>query len=141
MPHPVTTVRSPARTGLLIGRSHTTRPPVAVDAAPIAVDLGSSLLRIWLGPGRTLSVPLGHGLRSPVVRRGRIVDGPACVTELRRMRRGSGTADESVWFSIDVAPLTTVTLPRRSCAAVRQISARERSSSCSMVSAFSSSLT
>lgn len=87
MPHPVTTVRSPARTGLLIGRSHTTRPPLAVDAAPIAVDLGSSLLRIWLGPGRTLSVPLGHGLRSPVVRRGRIVDGPACVTELRRILR------------------------------------------------------
>ncbi|MEH0820242.1 MULTISPECIES: rod shape-determining protein [unclassified Micromonospora] len=91
MPHPVTAVRPPARTGMLIGRSHSSRPPVTADAAPIAVDLGSSLLRIWLGPGRTLSVPLGHGLRSPVVRRGRIVDGPACVSELRRILRDHRT--------------------------------------------------
>ncbi|MCO1614376.1 MULTISPECIES: rod shape-determining protein [Micromonospora] len=87
----MTAIRPPARTGMLIGRSHGSRPPVTVDAAPLAVDLGSSLLRIWLGPGRTLSVPLGHGLRSPVVRRGRIVDGPACVSELRQILRDHRT--------------------------------------------------
>ncbi|MEE3922601.1 hypothetical protein V2I01_42430 [Micromonospora sp. BRA006-A] len=84
---------------MLIGRSHGSRPPVTVDAAPIAVDLGSSLLRIWLGPGRTLSVPLGHGLRSPVVRRGRIIDGPACVSELRRILRDHRTRSRSARWS------------------------------------------
>ncbi|MEV0155487.1 cell shape-determining protein MreB [Micromonospora sp. NPDC050686] len=75
------------RTGMLVGRSHTTGPAVAVDVAPVAVDLGSAQLRIWLGPGGILSVPVGHGLRKPVIRRGRVVDGPGCAAELRRLLR------------------------------------------------------
>ncbi|MFI7426618.1 rod shape-determining protein [Micromonospora sp. NPDC049836] len=85
MPGNVTSVHPPARTGMLVGRSHTTRPVVSVAPEPVAVDLGSAQLRIWLGPHGTLSVPVGQGLRTPVVRRGRIVDGPACTTELRRL--------------------------------------------------------
>lgn len=38
-----------------------------------------------------LSVPFGEGLRTPVVRRGRIVDASACVAELRRLLRGNRT--------------------------------------------------
>ncbi|MEV6813910.1 cell shape-determining protein MreB [Micromonospora sp. NPDC051296] len=79
------------RTSVLAGRSHTRRPAITVDSEPIAVDLGSAQLRMWLGPGGVLSVPLGEGLRRPVVRRGRIVDGPACIAELRRLLRGHRT--------------------------------------------------
>ncbi|MFG1660003.1 rod shape-determining protein [Micromonospora chersina] len=86
-----TSVHLPARTGMLVGRSHSTRPVVAVRPEPIAVDLGSAQLRIWLGPGGVLSVPVGQGLRAPVVRRGRVVDGPACATELRRLLRDHRT--------------------------------------------------
>ncbi|WP_460807487.1 cell shape-determining protein MreB [Micromonospora zhanjiangensis] len=71
----------------MVGHSHTTRPPVAVRPEPMAVDLGSARLRIWLGPGGVLNVPVGQGLRRPVVQRGRIVDGAACVSELRRLVR------------------------------------------------------
>ncbi|MEU1845304.1 rod shape-determining protein [Micromonospora sediminicola] len=77
----------PARTGTLVGRSHTARPPLTHRPPPIAVDLGSAHLRIWLEPGRVLSAPVGHGLRAPVVRRGRVVDVPACTAELRRLLR------------------------------------------------------
>ncbi|TYC02116.1 cell shape-determining protein MreB [Micromonospora sp. WP24] len=83
----ITSTRSGQRSGLMVGRSHTSRPAATVDPEPIAVDLGSAHLRIWLGPGGVLSVPVGQGLRTPVVRRGRIVDGPACAAELRRLLR------------------------------------------------------
>ncbi|MCM0675351.1 cell shape-determining protein MreB, partial [Micromonospora phytophila] len=48
-------------------------------------------MRMWLGPGGVLSVPVGEGLRTPVVRRGRVVDGPRCVVELRRLLRDHRT--------------------------------------------------
>ncbi|MGN9777681.1 cell shape-determining protein MreB [Micromonospora sp. H33] len=91
MPVHATPVHPSGRTGLLAGRSHTSRPAVTVDPEPIAVDLGSAQLRIWVRPGGVLSVPIGEGLRTPVVRRGRIVDGPACVAELRRLLRDNRT--------------------------------------------------
>ncbi|MET7751410.1 cell shape-determining protein MreB [Micromonospora sp. NPDC005367] len=83
----VTSIHPWPRTGMVVGHSHTTRPAATVDPEPIAVDLGSAHLRIWLGPGGVLSVPVGQGLRTPVVRRGRIVDGSACAVELRRLLR------------------------------------------------------
>ncbi len=87
MPVHVTPVHSAQRPGVLAGRSHTRRSAMTVDPEPIAVDLGSAQLRIWLGRGGVLSVPVGEGLRRPVMRRGRIADGPACVAELRRLLR------------------------------------------------------
>ncbi|MFC0508925.1 rod shape-determining protein [Micromonospora costi] len=90
MPGKVISLRPSAGT-MLVGRSHTAPPAAAVDPEPIAVDLGSAHLRIWLGPGGVLSVPVGQGLRTPVVRRGRVVDGPACAAELRRLLRDHRT--------------------------------------------------
>ncbi|MGC4897198.1 cell shape-determining protein MreB [Micromonospora sp. DT31] len=83
----VTPLRLPRRTGMLVGRSHTTRPTVTGRPEPVAVDLGSAHLRVWLGPGQVVSAPVGHGLRTPVVRRGRVVDVPGCTAELRRLLR------------------------------------------------------
>ncbi|MCI4066818.1 cell shape-determining protein MreB [Micromonospora sp. R77] len=85
MPVPVPPAPAPARTGLRVGRSHSTRPPAGLGPEVIAVDVGSAQLRLWLGPGGVLSVPVNDGLRTPVVQRGRVVDGPACVTQLRRL--------------------------------------------------------
>ncbi|MFI7218005.1 rod shape-determining protein [Micromonospora maritima] len=82
--------RPPAATGMLVGRSHTTRPPLADRPQPIAVDLGSAYLRVWLEPGRVLCAPVGHGPRASVVRRGRVVDVSACTAELRRLLRDHG---------------------------------------------------
>ncbi|PZG13879.1 cell shape-determining protein MreB [Micromonospora craterilacus] len=87
MPVHVTPVHPAQRTSVLAGRSHTRRPAMTVDSEPIAVDLGSAQLRIWLGQGGMLSVPFGEGLRRPLMRRGRIVDGAACVAEVRRLLR------------------------------------------------------
>ena len=91
MPVHVTPAHPSGRTSMLAGRSHTTRPETTVDPEPLAVDLGSAQLRLWLGPAGVLSVPVGEGLRTPVVRRGRVVDGPACVAELRRLLRDHRT--------------------------------------------------
>ncbi|WP_262286382.1 rod shape-determining protein [Micromonospora sp. MA102] len=87
----VTSLPLSAHTGLLVGRSHT-RPAVPVRPEPVAVDLGSAQLRIWLGSGGVLRTPVGQVLRAPVVRRGRVVDGAACATELRRLLRDHRTA-------------------------------------------------
>ncbi|MGC5022462.1 cell shape-determining protein MreB [Micromonospora sp. DT47] len=65
--------------------SRAPRPTGTAEPDPIAVDLGSAQLRIWLRARGMLSAPVGSGSRTPVMRRGRIVDGPACVAELARL--------------------------------------------------------
>lgn len=81
----VTPAHPLARADMLAGESRVGCPTATPDPEIIAVDLGSAQLRLWLGPGGTLSAPVSEGLRTPVVRRGRIVDGPACVEQLRRL--------------------------------------------------------
>ncbi|MFU8851178.1 cell shape-determining protein MreB [Micromonospora sp. SL1-18] len=65
------------------GGTSTTRP------SPIAVDLGSGQLRIRLGGHEPLTtlVTDRSARRYPLVRRGRIIDGPGCVTALAQLLR------------------------------------------------------
>lgn len=56
---------------------------------PVAVDLGSARLRIWAASRGTASTATGQGPghRSPVIRRGRVVDGPGCTALLGNLLR------------------------------------------------------
>jgi rod shape-determining protein MreB len=55
----------------------------------VAVDLGSGQLRIRLAGHGTISTPIGDQSirRSPVVRRGQVVDGPGCAAALSQLLR------------------------------------------------------
>lgn len=82
----------PARTTVDRPQDGARRGPVAAGrggTAPVllAVDAGSSQLRLWgLGHG-TVNVPTGGGpgQGAPLVRRGRLVDAPACTSALRQL--------------------------------------------------------
>ncbi|MDO3703361.1 rod shape-determining protein [Micromonospora sp. C28SCA-DRY-2] len=81
----------PARTTVDRPQPGARRGPVTADRgtgpALLAVDAGSSHLRLWgLGRG-TVSVPTGGGpgQGAPLVRRGRLVDAPACTSALRQL--------------------------------------------------------
>ncbi|MFU8873997.1 rod shape-determining protein [Micromonospora sp. SL4-19] len=84
----VPTGRPPETAGTVAARASTGGAP-ATRPSPIAVDLGSGQLRIRLGSHEPLSTLATDrsARRHPLLRRGRIIDGPGCATALGQLLR------------------------------------------------------